>query len=127
VGVVGNAANSERLHVVGSRDPAHVSPKSRLEFFGDAGDPVPCGKNTMKEQAGFCVVGHRLAILMLSRPLRDFLLFTVTRHLSAKSLCMPGYSQSRLPALKIEARSRANLPRIYLPMLQSLVIRITIL
>jgi hypothetical protein len=23
----------------------------------------------MKEQAGFCVVGHRLAILMLSRPL----------------------------------------------------------
>jgi hypothetical protein len=69
VGVVGNAANSERLHVVGSRDPAHVSPKSRLEFFGDAGDPVPCGKNTMKEQAGFCVVGHRLAILMLSRPL----------------------------------------------------------
>jgi hypothetical protein len=26
----------------------------------------------MKEQAGSCVVGHRLAILMLSRPLRDF-------------------------------------------------------
>jgi hypothetical protein len=43
-----------------------------LEFFGDAVDPVSCGKNTMKEQAGSCVVGHRLAILMLSRPLRDF-------------------------------------------------------
>jgi hypothetical protein len=26
----------------------------------------------MKQQAGSCVVGHRLAILMLSRPLRDF-------------------------------------------------------
>ena len=64
---------------------------------------------------------------MLSRPLRDFSLFTFTRHLSAKSLGVPGYSQSRLPALKIEARSKANLPRIYLPMLRSLVIRMTIL
>lgn len=70
--VVGNAADSERLHVVGSRDPAHVSPESRLEFFRNAGDPVPGGKDAMKEQAGSCVVGHRLAILMLSRPLRDF-------------------------------------------------------
>jgi hypothetical protein len=43
-----------------------------LEFFRNAGGPVSGGKNTMKEQAGFCVVGHRLAILMLSRPLRDF-------------------------------------------------------
>ena len=59
---------------------------------------------------------------MLSRPLRDFSLFTFTRHLSAKSLGVPGYSQSRLPALKIQTRSKANLPRIYLPMLQPLVI-----
>jgi hypothetical protein len=58
----------------------------------------------MKEQAGFCVVGHRLAILMLSRPLRDFLLFRVTRHLSAKALGVPGYSQSRLSALNIRSR-----------------------
>jgi hypothetical protein len=47
--------------------------------------------------------------------------------LSAKALGVPGYSQSRLPALKIEARSRANLPRIYLPMFRSLVIKMTIL
>lgn len=60
------------LHVVGSRDPAHVSPEPRLELFRNAGDPVPGGKDAMKEQAGSCVVGHRLAILMLSRPLRDF-------------------------------------------------------
>ena len=72
VGMVGNAPDSERLHVVGSRDPTHVSPESRLKFFRNAGDPVPGGKNTMKEQAGFCVVGHKLAILILSRPLRDF-------------------------------------------------------
>lgn len=70
--MVGHSADSERLHVVGSRDPAHVSPESRLEFFRNAGDPVSGGENAMKEQAGFCVVGHRLAILMLSRPLRDF-------------------------------------------------------
>jgi hypothetical protein len=70
--MVGNAANSKRLHVVRSRDPAHVSPESRLELFRNAGDPVSGGKDTMKEQAGFCVVRHRLAILMLSRPLRDF-------------------------------------------------------
>jgi hypothetical protein len=64
----------------------------------------------MKEQAGFCVVGHRLAILMLSRPLRDFLLFTVTRHLSAKALDVPGYSQSRLPALNPDRSKSASFP-----------------
>jgi hypothetical protein len=53
----------------------------------------------MKQQAAFCVVGHRLAILMLSRPLRDFSFVYTTRHLSARALGVPGYSQSRLPAL----------------------------
>src|SRR5579859_1271015 len=70
--VVGNAADSQRLHVVGPRDPTHVSPESGPELFRNAGDPVPGGKDAMKEQARSCVVGHRLAILMLSRPLRDF-------------------------------------------------------
>jgi hypothetical protein len=32
--MVGNAADSERLHVVGPRDPAHVSPEPRLELSG---------------------------------------------------------------------------------------------
>ena len=84
--MVGNPADGERLHVVGSRDPAHVSPESRLELFRNAGDPVPGGKDTMKEQAGFCVVGHRLAILMLSRPVRDFSFVYVTRYVSKARL-----------------------------------------
>lgn len=100
--MVGNAADSERLHFVGSRDSAHVSPKPRLEFFRNAGDPVFGGKDAMKEQAASCVVGHRLAILMLSRPLRDFsLCLHLSRHLSARALGVPGYSQSRLSALGI--------------------------
>lgn len=70
--MVGNAADSQRLHLIASRNPAHVSPESRLELFRNAGDPVPGRKYAMKQQAGFCVVGHRLAILMLSRPCRDF-------------------------------------------------------
>ena len=95
--LVGNSADGKRLHVVGSRDPAHVSPESRLELFGNAGGPVPGGKDAMKEQAGSCVVGHRLAILMLSRPLRDFeFVVPLTRHWRAGLLsCRPldGYGQ----------------------------------
>jgi hypothetical protein len=81
----------------------------------------------MKEQAGSCVVGHRLAILMLSRPLRDFSFVYIYPALERKALRVPGYSQSRLPALKLGPRSNAALPRIYLPMVKTLVVRIKIL
>jgi hypothetical protein len=81
----------------------------------------------MKEQTGFCVVGHRLAILKLSRPLRDFSFVYAHPALERKALGVPGYSQSRLSALKIGSQSKADLPRIHLLMVKSLVVRITIL
>jgi hypothetical protein len=53
----------------------------------------------MEQQAGSCVVGHRRVILPSAVPCGTLFFPTTTRHLSAKALGVPGYSQSRLSAL----------------------------
>ena len=59
---------------------------------------------------------------MLSRPLRDFFVYIYPALERQGALGVPGYFQSRLPALKIPSRPNAGLPRICLPMLQCVVL-----
>ena len=92
---------------VGPGDSAHVRPEPGLKVFGNSWHSVFGGKHTMKQRAGSCVVGHRRSIVMSAVPAGTHLLLTLTRHLSAKALGVPGYCQSRLAALQALPRSVA--------------------
>lgn len=96
-----NAADGKRLHFMCPSYPAHICPKPRLQFFWDAGDPILCRKDIMKQQAGVRVIGH-------CDSLRYHKCSTVpggTPHFPGFSTrqCLPGYSRSRLAALRLFA------------------------
>jgi hypothetical protein len=63
--MIGNTADSKRLHFVCPCYSAHIRPKPRLQFLGNSGNAVLGCKHIMKQQAGMCVIGHTVNFLKI--------------------------------------------------------------
>jgi len=108
------AANCERLHLIGARNSANISPQLCLHFCWNRRLPVLRCKYIMNKDAGVCVVGHGVHIVASAVPggtCHSLLLFPALdrpRGCAAHAICIPGYFQSSLTGLLVELAEAQN-------------------